>query len=205
MFWALLCLALLCFALLLFFENATNPEHMFWALPRFSSKIARARTTWCGALLSSLRAFLKIISGFIPCSGLFIMPHRTMSKIGDLRAHGVVLFSSSLSTFLEKKTFRVRPMFCALLSSRYEFSKIRDVGISCSVLCSFLLLPLSKTNRVCPHVLCSPPPPSTFHPPKPDMQDSHVLCSPLFLKNVQDYKRMCTPFTRKKESKIDSR
>jgi hypothetical protein len=142
--------ALLCFALLLFFENATNPEHMFWALPRFSSKIARARTTWCGALLSSLRAFLKIISGFIPCSGLFIMPHRTMSKIGDLRAHGVVLFSSSLSTFLEKKTFRVRPMFCALLPSRYISSKTRDAGTSRAVLFFFAPTPIFENEQGLP-------------------------------------------------------
>jgi hypothetical protein len=139
--------ALLCFAPL--FRKCNKPRAHVLGLPRFFSKIARARTTWCGALLSSLRAFLKIISAFIPCSGLFIMPHRTMSKIGDLRAHGVVLFSSSLSTFLEKKTFRVRPMFCALLPSRYISSKTETARTSCFVLSSLSQKRLTLQAHVC--------------------------------------------------------
>jgi hypothetical protein len=175
MFWALLCFALLCSSF---------------------SKIARSRATWCGVLFSSSSTFLKIFPG---------------SPVMLWRSSSLLLLSFS-------KIFRVRPMFWTLsLSLSGNIENLRPPSPWCGALVRFSFVIVEKKNRVRPHVLYSPPLSlyilenqicwdsmlcalflslSTSHSPNPDMRDSHVLCSPLFLKNDKDQKHMCARFVQ---------
>jgi hypothetical protein len=217
MFWALLCSsfskidcarAKWCGALLLSslwcgFENVFRVRPIFWTLLLHFRKLTTSEPmVRRSPLLSS-----GISENHFRIHPMFwTLYHASSYNVENSRPPSPWWGALLLLSFdiLGKKLFGYAR--CSVLSSPLAIypRKLEMPGLHGRFYSSLLLLPFSKTNRVCPHVLWSRPF-SLYDLRKPKMPELHVLCSPLFLKNVQDYKRICTPFTRKKESKIDSR